>query len=71
LRASVIWAGWLAWQTLGSGALRALASQTRNAAWAADGTPWQRFLRAINGRRGRQPSDWIVSWLDAPWQETP
>jgi hypothetical protein len=53
-------------------AARALAAQARNVAWAADGTPWQRFLRAISGGRwGRQPTGWTVIRLDAPWQDTP
>ncbi len=52
-------------------AARALATQARNVTWAADGTPWQRFLRAISGGRwGRQPSGWTVIRLDAPWQDT-
>jgi len=41
-------------------------------AWATDGTPWQRFLRALSGGKGdRQPSGWTVIRLDAPWQDTP
>lgn len=53
-------------------AATALAAQARNAVWAADGTPWQRFLRVISGDRwGRQPSGWTVIRLDAPWQDTP
>ncbi|WP_316779968.1 hypothetical protein [Streptomyces sasae] len=53
-------------------AARALAAQARNVTWAADGTPWQRFLRAISGSRwGRQPTGWTVIRLDAPWQDTP
>ncbi|MGX1025552.1 hypothetical protein RKD37_000010 [Streptomyces ambofaciens] len=53
-------------------AARALAAQARSVAWAADGTPWQRLLRAISGGRwGRQPSGWTVIRLDAPWQDTP
>ncbi|MCX4425845.1 hypothetical protein [Streptomyces mirabilis] len=50
----------------------ALAAQARDVAWAADGTPWQRVLRAISGGRwGRQPTGWTVIRLDAPWQDTP
>ncbi|MEU0389140.1 hypothetical protein [Streptomyces chartreusis] len=53
-------------------AARALAAQARNVAWAADGTPWHRFLRAISGGRwGRQLTGWTVIRLDAPWQDTP
>lgn len=53
-------------------AARALAPQARNVTWAADGTPWQRFLRASSGgRSGRQPIGWTVIRLDAPWQDTP
>ena len=59
-------------QTEERDAARALAAQARNAAWAADGTPWQRFLRAISGGRwGRQPTGWTAIRLDAPWQDTP
>ncbi|WP_078651233.1 hypothetical protein [Streptomyces xylophagus] len=50
----------------------ALAAQARNVVWAADGTPWQRFLRVLSGGRcGRQPGGWTVIRLDAPWQDTP
>lgn len=48
---------------------RALASQSRDVAWTADDTAWQRVLRAISGGRwGRQPTGWAVIRLDAPWQ---
>jgi hypothetical protein len=51
---------------------RALAAQARDVAWAADGTAWQRILRAISGGRwGRQPTGWTVIRVDAPWQDTP
>ncbi|UUU22270.1 hypothetical protein [Streptomyces sp. DSM 40750] len=50
----------------------ALAAQARNVAWAADGTPWQRVLRAISGGRWSQPpTGWTVIRLDTPWQDTP
>ncbi|MEU8034913.1 hypothetical protein AB0C13_41540, partial [Streptomyces sp. NPDC049099] len=50
----------------------ALAALAHDVAWAADGTPWQRVLRAISGGRwGRQPTGWTVIRLDAPWQDTP
>ncbi|MER6571679.1 hypothetical protein ABT288_37280 [Streptomyces sp. NPDC001093] len=49
-----------------------LAAQAKDVAWAPDGTPWERFLRAISGGRwGRQPTGWTVIRLDAPWQDTP
>ncbi|MET9462990.1 hypothetical protein ABZY05_49910 [Streptomyces canus] len=41
-------------------------------AWAADGTAWQRVLRAISGgRSGWRPTGWTVIRLGAPWQGTP
>ncbi|MFF7656440.1 hypothetical protein ACFZCY_42600 [Streptomyces sp. NPDC007983] len=50
----------------------ALAAQAHDVAWAADGTPWQRTLRAISGGKwGRQPTGWTVIRLNAPWQDTP
>ncbi|WP_259472110.1 hypothetical protein [Streptomyces shenzhenensis] len=56
----------------GRDAARALAAQARNVAWAADGTPWQRFLRTISGGRwGCRLTGWTIIRLDAPWQDTP
>ncbi|MFF8432209.1 hypothetical protein ACF07Y_45195 [Streptomyces sp. NPDC016566] len=53
-------------------AARALAAHARTVAWAAEGTPWQRLLRAISGDRwGHQPTGWTEIRLDAPWQDTP
>ena len=51
---------------------RAPAAQAGTVAWAPEGTPWKRLLRAISGGRwGHQPTGWTVIRLDAPWQDTP
>jgi len=57
LREPTVWEGWSAWQIEERDAARALAAQARIVAWASEGTPWQRFLRAISGGRwARQPT---------------
>lgn len=51
---------------------RALAARAGTVAWAPEGTPWKRLLRAISGGRwGHEPTGWTVIRLDAPWQDTP